>query len=229
MSKYLIRSLLPILLLLGVSSPEAATPDRVIIDRLVDMYQLDTTEYRVEVVSSRLKIADIQLEELSLRPLTQKEPLGLFSVKVDIEIDGQVVESGQVRLKIRKFAEVVVTADKIRRKDIFHDDNVATRRMEVTSLRERPVQSLAVLEGHRAKRNLRNGAILTTACIEAIPDMESGRAVKIVYVDGLCQVTAPGVAMEQGMAGDYVKVKNKASGKIIVARIVDNGAVAVDP
>ncbi|MBU8934559.1 MAG: flagellar basal body P-ring formation chaperone FlgA [candidate division Zixibacteria bacterium] len=212
-----------------MSSPEAATPDRVIIDRLVDMYQLDTTEYRVEVVSSRLKIADIQLEELSLRPLTQKEPLGLFSVKVDIEIDGQVVESGQVRLKIRKFAEVVVTADKIRRKDIFHDDNVATRRMEVTSLRERPVQSLAVLEGHRAKRNLRNGAILTTACIEAIPDMESGRAVKIVYVDGLCQVTAPGVAMEQGMAGDYVKVKNKASGKIIVARIVDNGAVAVDP
>jgi flagella basal body P-ring formation protein FlgA len=31
------------------------------------------------------------------------------------------------------------------------------------------------------------------------------------------------------MAGDYVKVKNKGSGKIILARVVDGAAVAVGP
>ena len=50
-----------------------------------------------------------------------------------------------------------------------------------------------------------------------------------VYIDGLCRITATGVALQSGMAGDYVKVKNKGSGKIILARVVDGTAVAVDP
>ncbi len=229
MTKSLIKSLLPLLLILGASNVNSASLDEVVVDRMREMYQLDTAQYEIEVLTNRLKTAEIASSGLDLRPLTQKEPLGLFSVMAELTIDGQLIESGQIRLKIKKFAEVLVSTDKIRRKDSFHNNNVTTRRMDVTSLREQPVRSLEALNSHRAKRNLRTGSILTTACVEVVPDMESGRAVKIVYVDGLCQVTASGVALEQGMAGEYVKVRSKASGKIIMARVVDDGAVAVDP
>ena len=85
------------------------------------------------------------------------------------------------------------------------------------------------IEGYRTKRNLRRGTILTTAAIEPIPDIEAGRELSIVYIGGLCRITTAGVALQSGMAGDYVKVKNKGSGKIILARVVDGTAVAVDP
>ena len=221
---------LALVLLLSFGTSLNAMPcEQAIINHLIDMYQLDTTIYELGILTCRLKSADVDLSEVSVRALTQKEPLGLFSVLVEVSHDGKLVESGQVRLKIRKFADVLVTSDKIRRKDTFSTNNVIIRRMDVTSLREKPVNSFTVLDGHRAKRYLRKGVILTTTSIEAIPDIESGREVSIVYVDGLCHVSAPGVAMESGMAGDYVKVRNKSSRKIIMARVVDASAVAVDP
>ena len=57
----------------------------------------------------------------------------------------------------------------------------------------------------------------------------SGMLPRIKKVDGLCRITSAGVSLQSGMAGDYVKVKNKGSGKIILARVVDGAAVAVDP
>ena len=142
---------------------------------------------------------------------------------------GDIVESGQVRMKIRQFADVVVLSDKIRSRKPLSKDKLTIKRMEITSLYEKPLRSIEELSGYRAKRNLTKGTILTTAAIEPTPDIERGREVSIVYVDGLCRITAAGVALQSGMAGEYVKVKNKASGKIIVARVVDETAVAIDP
>ena len=65
--------------------------------------------------------------------------------------------------------------------------------------------------------------------LERIPDIERGRDVAIVYIEGMCRISADGRTMQSGQAGDYIKVKNKTSGKIILARVVDATAVAVDP
>lgn len=65
--------------------------------------------------------------------------------------------------------------------------------------------------------------------IKKIFTSASGMLPRIKKVDGLCRITAAGVALQSGMAGDYVKVKNKGSGKIILARVVDGTAVAVGP
>ena len=65
--------------------------------------------------------------------------------------------------------------------------------------------------------------------MEQVPDVESGREVSIVYNAGPCRISALGVVLQKGMAGDYIKVKNKSSGKIVLARVVDESAVAVDP
>ncbi|MEA2031378.1 MAG: flagellar basal body P-ring formation chaperone FlgA [candidate division Zixibacteria bacterium] len=228
-SKYVTICLILGLLLLFGTSVGAATCEQAIIDNLVDMYQLDTSNFKLEILTCQLKTTDVDPADVSVRALTQKRPLGLFSVIVKINQDGKLVESGQVRLKIRKFADVLVTTDKIRSEDTFSDKDVVLRKMDVTSLRERPLNSIAVLEGHRARRYLRKGTILTTESIEIIPDIEYGREVSIVYKDGLCRVSTPGEAMGTGMAGDYMKVRNKASRKIIEARVIDASTVIVDP
>ncbi len=207
----------------------AASCGRAIIDKMMAMYSLDTSSYRIDILSNPLKTAEVSPDNIAIRPLTQKEPLGLFTVIVKVTQGGETLESGQVRMKIREFADVVVLADKIRRGEPLSKDKLTIKRMDITSLHEKPLRAIEGLDDNRAKRNLAKGAILTTAGIEPTPDIEAGREVSIIYVDGLCRITTAGVALQSGMAGEYVKVKNKASHKIIVARVVDETAVAVDP
>ncbi len=100
--------------------------------------------------------------------------------------------------------------------------------MEVTSLRTQPVRSFEELEGIRAKRNLKKGDVLLITSIESVPDIEVGDEVTITFNDGLCAITAPGTSLQTGSAGEQVRVRNEASGKIIYARIVDRKFVSVE-
>jgi len=219
-----------VLSVLALAMPvRATTCDRAIIDKMMAMYDLDTSSYQIEILSNQLKSDELTENDIIIRPLTSKEPLGLFTVMVKVINRGEVIESGQVRMKIRLYADVVVVSDKIRSREPLGETKLTVRRMDITSLHEQPLRSLDDITGFRAKRNLRRGTILTTSAIEPIPDVARGRELSIVYVDGLCRVTATGIALQSGIAGDYIKVKNKGSGKIILARIIDGTAVAVDP
>jgi len=207
----------------------AVSCEQAIIDKMMAMYSLDTSSCRIDILSNPLKTAEVSPDNVAIRPLTQKEPLGLFTVMVKVTQGGETLESGQVRMKIREFADVVVMTDKIRRGEPLSKDKLTIKKMDITSLREKPLRAIEGLDDNRAKRNLAKGAILTTVGIEPTPDIEAGREVSIIYVDGLCRITTAGVALQSGLAGEYVKVKNKASHKIIVARVVDETSVAVDP
>ena len=226
------KKMLIAVLLLGMSYPVVLADescDQVIVDRMMSEFSLDEQSYEIEILSNRLDITGADNYDLTLRPLTQKDPVGLYSVVASFSDGETEVTSGQVRMRIRKFAKVVVAGDRIRRSEDLDPDRFSLQRMEVTNLVERPLGSLEELAGFRAKRNLKKGTIVTTGALEAIPDLERGHETLIVYSDGLCRITAPGVALQSGLSGDYIKVKNKATNKIILAKIIDDGAVAVDP
>jgi flagella basal body P-ring formation protein FlgA len=207
----------------------ASTTDEAIVEKMMTMYQLDSANYEIELLSQPIRTADLTADQIEIRPLSQKDPLGLFTVIAKVMSADNVLEQGQVRMKIKKYAEVAVAIDRISRYDSFTEDNVAVRRMEVTNLYEKAVESLDDLIDTRAARNVSKGNVLTTGAVEVVPVIERGREIKIVFDNGVCNITAVGIAMENGMAGEYVKVKNQASGKIIVARVVDQTAVAIDP
>ena len=229
MKKSIITLFVCLMLLAGVSSVSALSSDEAIRTKILTMYGLDTSMYQIDILSNKLKSADVDLNQLTLRPLSQKEPLGLFSMMADVKINGELFESKQIRLKIRKYADVLVLLDNAHRSKNIEHEQLVLKRMEVTTLRQRPLVDLSELDGLRSRRNLRRGTILTADDLERIPDIERGRDVSIVYTEGMCRISADGRTMQSGQAGDYIKVKNKTSGKIILARVVDATAVAVDP
>ena len=203
--------------------------DNAIVAKMFSIYGFDKNVCEIDLLHYSLKMAEVNPENIIIQPLSQKEPLGLFTVMVRIYENGEEFESGQVRMKIKKYADVLVATERLKRSDDLTPDNLALKRMDITSLVEKPVMTFDELVGYRAKRNISRGKILTTGSIEPIPDIERGREVQIVYSDGLCRITTSGIALQTGMAGDYLKIKNKSTGKIIIARVVDETAVAVDP
>jgi len=200
-----------------------------LVQRMRDDYQLDQATYEIEVLSSRLKTRLVNPLDLSLKPLTQQEPLGLFNLQVEIVRDGALIERGQVRLRIKKFAEVLVATDKIGHHQPLGESQFELKRVDVTSLREQPVISFAELAGQRAKRNLRLGSILAVGAMEPVPDIEVGGEVTIVFTDDWGVITVPGQIMETGRIGDRVRVKNLASGKIVLATVISGKSVEVNP
>lgn len=227
----LYHKIILLLFFLVLSMPAFAgnESDKFIISKMKEIYELEDANYEIEILSNKLKLPLISLDNLSIRALTQKEPLGLFTIIATIIVNDKVIETAQVRMRVKKYGEVLVASDRLKRHQKISAENTIVRKMEITNLREKPVLSIADTEGYRLKKNLRKGAILTSGAMEVIPDIESGMETTIVYDDGLCKITATGLALQSGVVGDYIKVKNKATKKIIIARIVNKRFVAISP
>jgi len=203
--------------------------DDAIVIKMFSMYGFDKDVYKIDLLNNSLRTAGINPDDIAIQPLSQKEPLGLFTVIVRLYENGEEYESGQVRMKIKKYADVLVAIERLKKSDDLTPDNLSLKRMDITTLVEKPITTFDELVGYRARRNISRGKILTAGAVELIPDIERGREVQIVYSNGLCRITTSGIALQTGMAGDYLKIKNKSTGKIIMARVVDETAVAVDP
>jgi flagella basal body P-ring formation protein FlgA len=223
--------LIELLLVAGltISSTQAVECDEALRQTAMRTFALDTAVHQIEVLSSQLTNSDVDLSELTLRPLSQKEPIGLFTVIATITRDGRQIESGQVSLRIRKFADVLVTTDNLRRHDAPAPNKFTLQRTDITSLQEQPVTAFEEIASLRMRRNLAKGQILTTSAVEPVPDIEVGREVAIQCSNGLFTVTTTGTAQQSGSAGDLIRVKNRASGKTIQARILDISTVAIAP
>jgi len=228
--RYLKRLITVLWSVLILSAPVTALDSKeAVVEKMYTDFNLDPEFYRIEVQASQLDDELTEPFELELKPLSRKAPLGLFTVIVTVTRDGEQLDKGQVRLEIRKFAEVLVTTGKIRRHEILTEEKITLKMMDITSLPEQPVISLETVNGYRSRRNLSIGRIVTLSAVEPVPDIEVGREVSIICSNGLFSVKASGKALQDGWAGDYVKVKNENSGKIVLARVVDESAVVVDP
>jgi len=219
-----------ILLMIGLGgSAGAGTTDEAVLEHMLALYELDTTVYEIEILSNPLADEPVAVGEFSIRALTRSEPLGLFTIVGTIERDGEEVASGQIRMRVRKFESVLVLVDRVQRDRELRPEMFELRRKDVTDLKERALTDSDQLVGFLARRNLRRGQILVSGDLAPIPDIRSGSEVSIVYQNGFCRVTAPGQALQTGLSGDYIKVKNMATKKIITARIMDGSEVQVDP
>jgi flagella basal body P-ring formation protein FlgA len=229
--KTVIKILILILIVMTLlaSAVLSESCDKAVVDRIMDTYSLDSSSYRIDVLSNRLKSKEIRPADLSIKPLTLTDPIGLFTVQATLSVDGDPIETGEVRLRITKYADVAVTTDTFKRHEHLSADRLSIQRMDVTNLREQPVTNLDEVTGTWAKRNIRKGTILTLPAMESIPDVQIGREVLIVYDDGLCRVTAPGIAMQDGSNGDYIRIKNKSTNKVITGKVIDDREVAVAP
>lgn len=82
----------------------------------------------------------------------------------------------------------------------------------------------ALLEGMAARRSLRAGEVLRQSMVVTPPLVKRGQQVRIVARVDQVEVSMAGEAMDTGVRGALVRVKN-SSGTVIRARVVEAGVV----
>ena len=228
-SRYRSAILMILSVLCLVAPAQAIDTEAYIHDWITTTYDLNPERTTIETVHNSLKTRLVNPDDVTIKPLSERQPRGPFTVLVTIEDQSGLIERGQVRLRVHHYAEVLVAKGDIDRHALVSADEFEKQMMDITSLREQPVISVDQLPGQRATTNIRPGAVLTVACIEPVPDIEVGGEVTIVFNSGQCTITAPGKSLQTGWRGDQVRVRNLVSGKIIAARVVDNQSVTVNP
>ena len=78
-----------------------------------------------------------------------------------------------------------------------------------------------------ARRGIGLGEIITSINIQNAVIIHSGDLIDLTAVVNGIRVTTQGKAMENGREGDYIKVKNLASNKVVRGKVIDKNNVEI--
>jgi len=81
--------------------------------------------------------------------------------------------------------------------------------------------------GKMARRTLLPGTAIPLAGVDVPRLVVNGAQVDLVYIDGGLSISAVGMALQDGAAGDSVKVRNDDSGVTVTGVVQPDGAVRV--
>jgi flagella basal body P-ring formation protein FlgA len=158
-------------------------------------------------------------------------PLGHIQVAVSIVLHEQVVATVPVRLLVQLRQNVAMTTRRVEKGEALAQQNVFFAPLTSERL-ESYVTDPKEITGQRAKRALPAGQPLTKADFEPSPSdspllVQQQRLVKMIAQLGGLQIEAMGEALQDGHAGDLVRVRNIDSKIVVVGRVIDRATVQV--
>lgn len=209
------------------ASAEAADPRSALLSNVASQL---AAHFRTE--------GDLQLE--SLRPLqlsSSAEPLAVEILEFPAALASSMIvrirvasgaESAEHTLVVRAqlFREVWATRAPTERDAGFEVSELETRRVD--ALRERDAIPTAELcRDYRFSRPVPANRILTWRDVSRRPLVRKGQVIEVAAVDGPLSITMKALAMENGAAGETVKVRNLDSKKEFNALVVADSRAQV--
>jgi flagella basal body P-ring formation protein FlgA len=159
---------------------------------------------------------------------TDARLLGYVSLTAIVRVDGKIERRVVLSGWVDRFENVVCTSRSLRRSTVITEDDVNTKRRNISKL---PVNVLTNVEdvlGKRLKQALKSDTVLLANMVENPPLIKRGDRVTIVAESPALQVTALGVAQTKGGLGDQIRVKSCMNQKEVIARIVNASTAKVE-
>lgn len=185
----------------------------------------------------------VSLPELELAPeerlrlaaaLPGHSPLaGRVRVEVALNVNDERRGSVPVFFDVQIQQEVAVAKRRIEAGEVLNAESLHADSRAVSSQAAYPTFQ-DCLAGQRAKRPLAPGQVIARADLEAVPTSGAAPlvrprdAVRIVARVGGLRISTSGEALQEGRAGQTIRVRNTSSNRVIQGRVVERGVVEVD-
>ena len=134
---------------------------------------------------------------------------------------------GEATATVQVSAPAVRTRKAIGRGDRLEGDAVAVVATDLNGQSMRPLLSIDDVRGARTTRDLAAGALVTRSDIVIEPIVKSGDIVRARVRVGDVELVGSGVAAENGLKDDVIRVINQESHHAFRARVVGSGEVEV--
>jgi flagellar basal body P-ring formation protein FlgA len=153
--------------------------------------------------------------------------LGPTSFTVAFRVAGNVEARQYGTAYIDVTQDVVTTARPIARNDIIEAADVRLTRMNMARVSQQVYRRAEDVVGKRARRALQANTVIHTHEVENLPTVQKGDMVLMLAESALLKVSTMGEALESGMRGDTIRIKNITSNREVRAIIVDKKTVKV--
>lgn len=184
--------------------------------------------------------------EPEARPSDREVAAGSAQIVLEATMAGSVATGGKARVvvtgkaadrplfrttvsfRIRVFEMIIVARRAIHRGEVFSEDNVAGRRLDVTTLSPSDLYSQASgLIGNKAARSIRAGRPIKRKMVIIPPIINRGDKVEMVFKTRFFTLAAWGVAEETGAPHQVIRITNIDSGRRVIGRVLPSGKVLV--
>jgi flagella basal body P-ring formation protein FlgA len=173
-------------------------------------------------------VLPVGVQKVELQPsLVADGQSNRIKVSVAVIADGRIEGASEVEFRRNYFCRQAVALRDIQQGEIITKDNVKVTQ-EVSRTAE--PSDWQVPYGMAAKRPIKADSLVTAGMVGPVQRevlVKRNRHVAVIYERPGLSVTAVGKAMEDGKAGDYIKVRMqiKDSPRIIYAKVKENGTV----
>ncbi len=165
---------------------------------------------------------DIRASFAGARNLFERIP-----VPIEIRVDGRLFRTLTATVELEVYGQVLLAAI-----DVLPGKRISPDEFRLERIRlERPlisyVRDAAAIKAVQATRPILAGRPLTTDSIVPFTVIKLGDPVRIEAQNGRIKIMVDGEARGNGRIGDRISVKNRQSGVIMQAIVVDQGIVKV--
>jgi len=167
--------------------------------------------------------ATLRIADLSYRPRSHR-----FTATVVAPAAGKTLTRTTVTGRAVEMLELPVPTRRIDRGQIIREGDIEWITRAADTLRRRHVETLDALLGKAAQRSLRAGQPIRSSAVAAPILVEDGALVTVRVSTQNMTLTARGRALEDGAAGETIRVENTASQKTVTGTLGKDGVVHVD-
>ncbi len=161
---------------------------------------------------------------VELVPPTNPSRVGRMTYLIRIRRDNRLVAKAIV-VEVRRQVRSLVLERDLKRGTPVTGADVRSEWVDVTYRHGEPLTHASSLVSVSMKRSGRTGDLLTREMIEPSPAIRVGDRVTILYERSGFTIALDGVAWEDGLTGEAIRVKNSRSGRILTATVVKAGVV----
>jgi len=164
------------------------------------------------------------------QPLDVWQPKGYSSagrLTVGVRCPGPAPWKLYVPVQLTRTIRVVVTRHPLARGARVTRDDVELAEKDVSRLRDQYYTAVDNVVGQETAQSVSRGKVLEAGNLNAPRLVQRGQTLLIEAGDGPVVVKMQGQALEDGQAGDLIRVRNRSSQRIVQARVVARDRVRV--
>jgi flagella basal body P-ring formation protein FlgA len=180
-----------------------------------------------EVSWSTPYVVPMGATELSIERLGQPSS-GRMPIRVSVDVDGALATRFLATALVDDWRAVPVVNRTLERGELISDGDISVVRMNMSDQPADLADNDKTVVGKRTKLRISAGAPVRLSQIDVPPAVAKGEKAVMLFEAAGLKVTAVGIALEDGVAGEDMNLKNETSGKIVRARVIGQSLVKVN-
>lgn len=163
---------------------------------------------------------------VSVVGVDRKKP-GFATIQLESRAPGESADRYAFEARVDDWREVPVAKRTLARGIRISADDVVMARLNMAQLPLDVSGSVDEVVGLQVDRDIPTGEALRRAQLVIPPAIEAGSKIVMRYRRGGFEATATGIALEPGLKGNEIRVRNDGSKKVVSGLVIEPGLVEV--